>query len=289
MKRLCLIHANCQGEPLLDLLRGHPDFGRDFEVRHYVNYARQPIPADDLAHCGLFLYQHLEAGWGELASEALLARLPAGSPSLCLPNLFFLDYWPFWTSNAAFAYSDFFLDQLLARGLSDREIMHIYLYTDPGRYFDLEAIMEKSRLREQEKERRWDIKVSQAVRDGYRHELLFRTVNHPGRELCLLVAEAVLDRLGYGPLPGSVRDALAEPFGEFTMPIHPGVAARLGLTFLPERPLFPVYGRDMAIEEYVGCYLACKRMGETDFISFLRLRAALGGKKSPAGDGRPGP
>jgi hypothetical protein len=288
MKRLCLIHANCQGEPLSALLSAHPDFGRAFEVRHYVNYARQAIPDADLRHCGVFLHQRLEADWGEHSSDALRSRLPAGRPALCLPNLFFLDYWPFWSSNAAFAYSDFFLDALLARGLSDREIMHIYLHTDPGRYYDLEAILEKSRTREEQKARHWDIKLSQAVHGRYRDELLFRTINHPGKALCLLVAEAVLELLGFAPLPGPVKDALPEPFGEFTLPIHPAAAARLGLTFLPERPLFPVYGRDMTIEEYVRCYLACKRLNETDFIGFLRLRAALAGKGSPAADGRPG-
>jgi len=289
MKRLCLIHANCQGEPLADLLAGHEAFGGDFEIRLVVNYARQPILPDDLARCGLFLYQRLEAEWGELASDALLSRLPAGCPSLCLPNLFFLDYWPFWSSNAAFAYSDFFLDALLSRGLSDREIMHLYLHTDPARYYDLDAIMEKSRLREEDKARHWDISLSPVVRHRFRDTLLFHTINHPEKELCLALADGVLEQLGYAPLPPAARDAFPDPFGEFTLPIHPGIAARLGLTFLPDRPLFPVYGRVMAMEEYVGCYLACKRLGESDFIGFLRLRAALGGEKAPAGDGRPGP
>jgi hypothetical protein len=86
MKRLCLIHANCQGEPLVDLLGAHPDFSRDFETRHYVNYTRQPVPAEDLARCGLFLYQRLEAHWGGLASDVLLAALPPGTPGCACPT-----------------------------------------------------------------------------------------------------------------------------------------------------------------------------------------------------------
>ncbi|WP_246287750.1 WcbI family polysaccharide biosynthesis putative acetyltransferase [Desulfolutivibrio sulfoxidireducens] len=277
MKRLCLIHANCQGEPLVDLLGAHPDFSRDFETRHIVNYTRQPVPAEDLARCGLFLYQRLEAAWGDLASDALLARLPPGTRRLCLPNLFFLGYWPFWTGKKGFDYSDIFLDALLDRGLSDREIMHLYLRTDPTRYYDLAAIFRKSETREREKERHWDIRLTDFVRSRFREKPLFHTVNHPGRTLCLMVAEAVLMRLGYPPLPAGAREAFADPFAEFDLPIHPGVAAFQGLAFLPEHPRFPVYGRDMDLAEYVGCYLACKRLGETDFISFLRLRAALCG------------
>jgi hypothetical protein len=278
MKRLCLIHANCQGEPLVDLLGAHPDFSRDFETRHYVNYTRQPVPAEDLARCGLFLYQRLEAHWGGLASDVLLAALPPGTPGRCLPPLCFQGYSPVWRSGRIIDYEDRFLEDLLARGLSDREIMHLYLHTDPARYYDLAAIFRDSEAREREKERHWDIRLTDFVRSRFRDEMLFHTVNHPGRTLCLMVAEAVLKRLGYPPLSTGVREAFPEPFAEFDLPVHPAVAAFQGLTFLSGHPRFPIYGRDMDLAEYVGCYLACRRLGETDFISFLRLRAAVSGK-----------
>ncbi len=281
MTPLCLIHANCQGEPLMDLLAAHPDFSRDFTLRHYVNYARQPVPDADLADCRLFLYQRLGASWGGLASDVLLAKLSPRAKNICLPNLFFLGYWPFWYSGTPFVYPDRFLDTLLNKGLSDREIMHIYLHTDPARYFDLEDIFRKSVAREKEKERAWDIRLTEFIQSRFRDEPLFYTFNHPGKTLCLMVAEAVLERQGYPPLPAHVRETFPEPFAEFTLPIHPAVAANQGLTFLSETPRFPVYGRDMDLAEYTGCYLACKRAGETDFISFLRLRAMLSGQKAP--------
>lgn len=158
MKTLCLIHANCQGEPLSALLSACPAFARTHEIVHVVNYTRAPVSEALLSQTGLFLYQPLGPVWGEVASEALLARLPRGCRSVCLPNLLFKGYWPFHKSIGDFPYPDHFLEDLLARGLSKKEIVHIVLYTDLGRYYDLSAIFAEWERIEREKEQRWAIK-----------------------------------------------------------------------------------------------------------------------------------
>ena len=81
-KPIAILHANCQGRPLAARLLASPEFAGGFMPRVYLNYAREAIPAADLERCGLFLYQHLGPEWGDLSSAALLARLPAGCPSL---------------------------------------------------------------------------------------------------------------------------------------------------------------------------------------------------------------
>ena len=98
---ICILHANCQGGPLTRLLRLSPAFSRRWDILHITNYDRSPVPSDALEHCSLFLYQHLGPQWGDLASENLLSRLPRNAVSLCLPNLFFMGYWPFWTSDSS--------------------------------------------------------------------------------------------------------------------------------------------------------------------------------------------
>ncbi len=274
----CIIHANCQGEPLARLLLAHPDFSRAFTVRHYVNYARQIIPEAELASCGLFLYQRLEDKWGELASDALLSRLAPSARAFCIPNFLFKGYWPFWSSDPGFDFSDFFLDDLIARGLSKKEILHIHLFTDPARYYDLDAIFAKSLRAERSKERAWDVKPLDVIEERFRRERLFNTINHPGKRLCLLVADEVLRLVNMPPLPEAVREGFPEPFPEFVLPIHPAVARRQGLAFAGEGRTYNVFGRPMDYAEYVNCYLECKRLGETDFTSFLRLRAMTAGK-----------
>ncbi len=274
-KKRCLIHANCQGPPLTDLLRAHPEFGRDFEIAVYTNYTREHVPEQALASCALFLHQWLGPDWGDVSSDALSAKLPRDCRTVCIPNLMFLGYWPFWSSARGFNYSDMYLDALLARGLNRKEIIHVYLYTDPGRCFDLDARFAEWLDREREKEQRWDIRMVDEVLSRYQKELLFNTINHPNRRLCLRTADELLRLLGFSPLPAEVKNAFAEPFDEFVLPIHPAVAAHHGLEFLETDAVFPVYGAAMDLAEYVSCYVECKLAGETDFISFLRLRAVL--------------
>jgi len=274
-KELCLIHANCQGDPLAELLEAHPDFGRAFDVRRYVNYARQDISLEELGACRFFLYQRIGEKWGEHASEALLSRLGPKAAPLCVPNMLFTGYWPFWRMAPNFDFSDFFLDDLLARGLSKKEILHIYLFTDPRRYYDLDELFARSVAVEREKETFWDVKAVDLVLERYQTERLFNTVNHPGPGLCLHVAEEVLRLLGFSPLPESVRRAFADPYPEFVLPTHPAVARLRGLSFIEEGQRFHVFGKMMDFTEYANCYLECKLAGEEDFISFLRLRAQL--------------
>jgi len=282
-KKRCLIHANCQGEQLAELLRAHPEFGRAYDVRHYVNYVREIIPREELSACDLFLYQRLDEKWGELASDALLPRLRPDARAICIPNFLFRGYWPFWSSAPGFDFSDSFLDALIERGLSNKEILHIHLFTDPGRYYDLEAIFRHSWDVERRKERDWDIKPLDLVEAQFRRERLFNTINHPGKRLCLFVADETLRVLGMAPLPEDVRDRFPEPYAEFVLPIHPAVAKFQGLGFAGPGETFNVFGKRMDYARYVSLYLECKRMGETDFTAFLRIVNGVGGETDSSG------
>jgi hypothetical protein len=116
-KGRCILHANCQGEPLLERLMASPEFAGGYECVQYTNYTREPVPDDMLARCALFLYQHLGREWDGLASERLVSRLPASTRSLCIPNLFFKGYWPGWSGQGGFNFRCTLLDELIGRGL----------------------------------------------------------------------------------------------------------------------------------------------------------------------------
>lgn len=76
-RQLCVLHANCQGEPMAALLRLCPGFAARYEIRLFTNYTREPVPDEVLSSCSLFLFQHLGPQWNGLASEALLKKNPA--------------------------------------------------------------------------------------------------------------------------------------------------------------------------------------------------------------------
>lgn len=275
---LCLVHANCQGGPLISLLMAHPGFRARWRCLLVTNYTRETVPGDALAACTLFVHQHLGPQWGELSSGTLRARLNPSARAVAVPNMFFKGYWPLWTSAPDFDYSDMLLDALLARGLDTTETLHLYLRTDPGKYFDLDALAAASLAHERAKEAHSDVPYLDHLLAHWKESPLFFTVNHPRKDLLAHAANGLLGLLGLPPLtPGEIAN-VPEELDEIGLPIHPAIAKRFGLSFADADTRYRVYGQDMTFAEYATHYVRCKLLGETDFIGYLRFMAERGGK-----------
>lgn len=280
---LCLMHANCQGEALAPLLDAHPGFRRRFRIRHLLNYARDPLSDELLAGCRLLLYQHLAPKWGDLASDAVLARLPASCHALPLPNFFFLGYWPRWTREAPIEFGDSLLEELLGRGLDAEQAMLLLSRGGGALLGDVEAVAEESLRREEAKDVAGVVRYAAFLRENWRRRQLFVTVNHPGRELLFLAADAILRELGFGPLPESARAAYVHPQGNFWLPIHPALRDRLGLPFVSRDRRYPAFGAEITHGDFVSAYLACRALGVRELTDFLRRRALAAGAVTGAG------
>ncbi|MDE7370637.1 MAG: hypothetical protein K2N07_02635 [Desulfovibrio sp.] len=270
-KSLCILHANCQGDALRPLLENTPAFARHFEIRQLCNYTREEVADKDLAACGLFLHQRLAPRWGEIATERLLPRLGPDSQAIILPNLFFKGYWPFWTNAfKGIDFADSLLEKLLGAGLSPEDALRLYLKGDPALLGNVEAVAEDSLAREEAKEAGDPIRTAHILRERWREEQLFLTVNHPGNTLLFHVAEELLRLLGLGPLPASVRRAYVHPQEEFWLPLHPALGPRLGLGFANRERRYPVFGARLTHLEYTSAYLSCRAHGVRDLVGFLR-------------------
>ncbi|MEG6504833.1 WcbI family polysaccharide biosynthesis putative acetyltransferase [Nitratidesulfovibrio sp. 1201_IL3209] len=282
-RSLCLIHANCQGDPLAVLLAASPQFAERYEIRRYTNYLRERIAPAELSGCGLFLYQHLGEKWDDHASDRLLAMVNPAARVLRLPNMLFTGYWPFWTNKSPMDFGDSFLDRLVSMGLSMAEILHVYLHGDIAAKYDLDAMLRHSLAVERDKERGAGDAATPAaipavvaptvdlVEALWKQERLFATINHPNRRLVLHMAEGVLAALGMDPLPPAVRDGFTDPYPEFELPIHPQVAAHHGLAFGGPDATFNIYGRRMTFEDYARRYADCRLRGIDNFIGYLQL------------------
>lgn len=267
---LCLLHANCQGDALRPLLESTPAFARRFHIRQYVNYTRQSIAEADLKQCALFLYQRLAPRWGALSTEQMLPRLPSSCQCIEIPNLFFKGYWPFWTNavqNIDFA--DSLLERLLAQGLAPEEALNLYLRGDPALLGDVAAVAEASLAREEEKETGCPIRCAPLLRERWREEQLFITVNHPGRTLLFHLADSLLRLLSLGGLPEEARRAYSHPQEDFWLPLHPALGPLLGLPFAGRERRYPVFAARLTHREYTSCYLACRRHGVGDLLTLL--------------------
>ncbi|CCH50031.1 WcbI family polysaccharide biosynthesis putative acetyltransferase [Pseudodesulfovibrio piezophilus] len=269
-KRLCILHANCQGPPLLDRLMLSPDFSANYECTVFTNYTREPVPESTLARCSLFLYQHLGPGWGPLASESLLRQLPPDAEHLCIPNMFFKGYWPMWSGESGFDYRCTHLEKYLSMGLPPEQTVMLFLRSDVTRHYDLLELVSESIALERERESHTPIPYLEVIKEGYRDQRLFNTVNHPGKELMNHVAKGVMQHLSLA-LPEETRlEALGEPFPEFEQPINPKIAQHFGWDFATTDTHYQIYGRTMTYARYVANYVLARQSGITDFIGFLQ-------------------
>ncbi|MEF2145737.1 MAG: WcbI family polysaccharide biosynthesis putative acetyltransferase [Desulfovibrionaceae bacterium] len=273
-KELCIVHANCQGEPLAEFLGRVPGFGERHEVRLYTNYVHEPIADAELGRCAVFIYQPLldESKWGELVSRRLLAKLPGNARSVAIPSMFFRHYWPFWEGGEDFSFRDRVLERLLQEGLSGAQALQVFLHTNVVNGPDMESLAAAALKHERIKESLTPIKYVDLILERFREEMLFNTVNHPGHALLCHVGREVLRHLGE-PLPeDGVEPYMSELHPEFRMPIHPRVAAHWGLAFANDATLYPVYGRMKTFAQYAANYVDARSLGIDDLISYLRLR-----------------
>lgn len=269
-KELCIVHANCQGEPLIERLRLCPEFAARFDCVFITNYTHEPMPDELLSRCSLFLHQHLGPKWDELSSDVLLEKLPDSARSLCIPNMFFTGYWPTWTGAPGFNYRCTHLDELIATSLPLEEVVLLYIHTDMAAKHDLLSMVADTLKRERERESHTPIKYLDILSRDYHSEQLFNTVNHPRKRLMNHAAKGILTELGFTPPDEAVLDALGQPFPEFEQPINPKVAAHFGWDFAGTDHKFAIYGRRMTFSQWVSNYVFAKRAGVSDFIGFLQ-------------------
>lgn len=269
-KKLCIVHANCQGEPLIERLTTSPDFADQYDCVLYTNYIKEPIPDEALSRCSLFLYQFLGQKWDTLASEVLLSKLPPDARHLCIPNIFFKAYWPLWNGEPGFDYRCSLLDDLISKGLPPEETAMLYLHTDVGRKIDLLELVSQTIEQERERESHTPIKYLDVILENYRTTRLMHTVNHPGSMLMNHVAKSILKHLEFWVPNDAVFEVLPEPFAEFEQPIHPKIGKFFSWDFAGPDTLYNVYGRKMTFPVYAANYIIAMQEGLNDFIGFLQ-------------------
>ncbi|WP_027723147.1 WcbI family polysaccharide biosynthesis putative acetyltransferase [Maridesulfovibrio zosterae] len=272
-KKICILHANCQGDPVKELLCLNLEFSEIYDIYNFTNYTREIIPENLIAKCDLFLYQHLGKNWKELGSEFIISKLNNTAKAIPFPSMFFKHYWPLWSSIPGFDYRDNFLDSLLEKDLTESQILHLYLNTKLTNIYDFEEILKASLRHERQKENISIINYVDLVMANYKQERLFNTVNHPRKKILTHIVNSILEKLNMSLLTKEAVAEFPEPFAEFEQPIHPQVAEYLGLEFGSADERYNVYGAKLTFEEYAMRYIKCRMHGIDDFITFLRAAA----------------
>ncbi|NDV23151.1 WcbI family polysaccharide biosynthesis putative acetyltransferase [Desulfovibrio sp. JC022] len=276
MKKTCILHANCQGEPMEELLLLNDEFSSSYDIHRFTNYTRESIPVELIADCDLFLYQPLLGeSWAELASDKIISRIKGTSRSIAFPSMLFKHYWPLWSSRTGFDYRDTFLDSLLEKELSESQILHLFMNTRLTNIYDFKEITDQSINIERTKEARTPVKYVDWILENYTRKPLFNTINHPRSELLTLSANTILQELGMERLNEQDLEKFPPPFADFEQPIHPQVADFLGLEFGGPQHRYHVYGTELTFEEYAMRYIKCRQNNIEDFIAFLMATAGM--------------
>ncbi len=276
-QELCVIHANCQGDELRYLLNATPAFTRFFRIEKYTNYLYQAVPQASLQQCSLFCYQYLGEHWNSQATAKLLQKLPPKAQTLAIPNMFFNGYWPLWTNKTHMNFGDMFLEHLVEKGLNAQEILHIYLRGKLTAKYDLEVLRQASFEKEKAKEEGLCVTTLELIENLWREEQLFFTINHPRPRLMLHVADGLLQALGLGCVPFSVRHSYMQKKEEFELPIHPQVGTYFHLPFASVQRKYTIYGQQMTVEQYTAAYIHCRLcedlVYENAFNAYLHVLA----------------
>lgn len=270
-KQLCILHANCQGDALKLLLELSPEFRATYDIQRVVNYESGGREVPHLKNCGLFLYQHLGPQWQEGCTDNILRKLPAKAVAVCIPNMFFKGYWPFWRNSrpGEIEFCDNLIEELLRKGLSHDDVYNLYLKCPPALAGDFAANASDSLEIEKKKEEKTPIKYVSFIEENWRKRQIFLTINHPGVELLALEAQSLLKMLGFAPLPDDAIKSFVNPHDEFWLPVHPALGQRLNLPFVSKDRKYPCFGSLLTHSQYISCYLACRKYNMANFTEVL--------------------
>lgn len=269
MKNLVVLHANCQGEMLVDLLMQHAFFSKQYACILYTNYIKEHVPPEQLEKCSVFIYQHLQDNWGDIASKRLLTYVKPQCLTLSIPSFYNRMYWPLFSGGPEHEFRDKFLDELLLRGLSREELMLVAPRPRLMERYALDDILAASLNHEKGKQERTQVPYLDAMLSRWKSEWLFHTPNHPAKPLLLLVANEILGRLGFSVLTEEQTAPLDAYYTALQQPIHPGVALHFGLEFIVPNQTYNVYGMKMTYGQYAGVYMDYRASGIKNFIDYI--------------------
>ncbi len=269
MKKNLIIHANCQGEILLQILQSHPDIAKNFGCRLYTNYIREPVPMADLSQCSVFLYQYLGKNWDNLASDNLLRQLKKDCVALCIPSYYWPICWPLQQHAGHYVLRDKLLEDLWARGLSRKEFVHLATTSSLLKFYDIHQIVDTSLAHEKKKEAKTSFPYLDRILEDHEQQALFYTFNHPGKEIMLFTANEVLERLGYDRLDLNDLPELEPYYTALELPVHPGVAEAFNLSWCGPNSIYNVYGQQVTYAQYAWLYAEYRSSGIRSFVDFM--------------------
>ncbi len=222
-RKLAVIHGNCQVSILRELLLLFPSFSKEYffiEIPAVFDYnageEKRKLWDILLTHdefwgqIDLFLCQKVNSSnrfCPALASDHLIKKLSPNCQVVMILNIYFDGYFPQQIRNKTsimkeihqsglFPYGDVFIDELIKKGLSDKDILALIQdenFITPE-VVVMAANQSLTELRDREKE--VDVQISDYIEAGYKKKQLFYSPNHPANTVLIEYAGRIIRYLG---------------------------------------------------------------------------------------------
>ena len=201
-RKICLIYANCQGDAVKIFLRKSRSFVRSYKIVSLVNYVvlteKTELEKKIFSNAELFIYQPLADRHGIYSTNEILKLLPPTCIKLSFAYIYNDGLWPLFIEDKVIKGEDIIV-KLIQNGVSLPQII-LRLYKG-NIDFRLKERFQKSLNILSSKEQKTDIKTAEYILQNIRKRRLFLTQNHHTSEIYIHVANQILTRLNYSPLP----------------------------------------------------------------------------------------
>jgi hypothetical protein len=259
--------GNCQAELL------HRAFSRVVsgeEIRSFYHFfdvpeADRAAAAEELAQCDDLLVQDVK----NFEDYALRDAIPASTNIMRFPVIWFAAPWPYDDFNGlrdaharsqddpslrTTTYYDGALGKLRKLVPDPQARLEAYRRLDVPGLVRPERILDFEARRLEALDARFGTLIGKTILDGFRESQLFYTVNRPCGSLLSMLLDYVL--------AASKIDVVRQPMPELDelqviqSPVHPKIAAALGMTWVTADRTYQVHGQVMDFETYVRAYIA---------------------------------
>lgn len=266
-KKRLLVFGNCQGSLLAEALRNHSGFARYFSIKHHYMELPPNLHEQgrrDLAESDMLLIQDIR----EWDHYPLRADVPADLPTLRYPCVRFASPWPFDAFNGPddrmarnrdhpnleFTYFDGLLGRLRREIPDQEQRFQAYRSLDVERVIDVTRLHRFEQSRLEEMDRRFEGGIGAYILDRFRTKQVFYTTAHPNGQILKTLVQTAAEELGVSLRfwwPGSLNS-----LRRLQIPIHPAIAARLGIRWADAERKYLVKGEWIRWEDYVRRYIA---------------------------------
>lgn len=292
LKQMVLIYGNCHTRVIKECLQQNTEFSSQ-----YVIYPWKPIqeianPAyfksEVLDWCDIFIHQSIrkENRYGEdYSSDRIISKLNGNARIISIPNLYHLPmhlfpafdegefYYPL--IGGILFFRDKILDDLfvIEKGNIKKIIQKYKLYDkwDPDeiqkKYMHFKEIVH-------EREKQWDIKVSDFIDSNFRDKLLFYDPNHPTSFFLSWIADNILSLLGVEEKNDII---IYSEMDQFQIPISKYIYDFYDIKYdyiqIYRKHTKNYFGRsELNIDEYIKQYLSCEWQNK-DIRHSLRIKS----------------